>query len=87
VLNKFLSPPPPEEMWVNFLIWCAIGVLVQDIILFGVTVGDWELFSPATFPFYLYDSLVLSIVSRSLVSQAGVPKSLSPSSFRIVLIK
>jgi hypothetical protein len=36
----FLSPPPPEEMWVTVLIQWVIGALLRDVVLFGVTVGD-----------------------------------------------
>jgi hypothetical protein len=73
----FLSPPPPEEMWVTFLIWWVVGELLQDVVLF----------SPRPFPLCLYDSLVLSIISRSPASRAGVLETLSPYSFRIELIK
>jgi len=83
----FLSSPPPEDMWVTFLIGWAIGALLWDVVVFGVTVGDWELFSLEPFPFCLYDSLVFSIVSRSPTSRAGVLETLSSSSFRITLTK
>jgi hypothetical protein len=72
----FLSPPLPGELWVTFVIWWVFGALLQDVVLFGVTVGDWELLSSGPFPFCLYDSLVLSIFSRLPMSLAGVPESL-----------
>jgi hypothetical protein len=50
----FLSPPPPKEMWVTFLIWWVGGALLRDV-LFGVTTEDWALFLPGTFHFCLYE--------------------------------
>jgi hypothetical protein len=83
----FLSPPPPKELWVTFLNWWVIGALLRDVVLFGVTVEDWPLFSPRPFPLCLYDSLVLIIISRSLVSREGVSETLSSYSFRMSLME
>jgi hypothetical protein len=76
-----------EELWVSFLLGWGIGVMLHDVMLLGVLVGDWTLFSPKPFPCCLYNSVVLCNVSTSPSSGVGVLSSLSLSSFRRVWIK
>lgn len=81
------SPPPFEEFWVAFLLGWVVGAMLWDVVLLGVLVGDWTLFSPRPFPCCLYNSMGLYNVSMSPFWGVGVFSSLSLSSFRRVWIK
>jgi hypothetical protein len=61
--------------------------MLCDVILLGVLVGDWTLFSPEPIPSCLYNSISIFNVSTSPSSGEEVFSSMSLSSVRHVCIK
>jgi hypothetical protein len=61
--------------------------MLGDVVLLGVLVGDWPLFSPDPFPCCLYNSVALCNVSTLQSLEAKVLSSLSLSSVRRLWIK
>ena len=82
----FLSPPPLEILLITFLDGRDTRALLRGVEVLGVIVGYLELFSLGPFPLCLYNSLVLSTISKSPTKWVGFPRLLSSSSPRTVWI-